>query len=326
MKKQLNIILVTILSSIVSVSAQNRDLLYKKAADQWVAIPGGTLKINQRDLQQEYQGKKRQVTEMDSFAIGQFWISKTEVTNGEYLEFVKAIKRSGDTVKLRKVMPDTSVWLFGKGYNEPYVRYYFRHPAYSQYPVVGVSLEGAKLYCAWLTEKYNANLQTLLPKLIAQKIEFRLPTENEWMWAAKGGNENAIYPWASYSLRNTDKRFEGDFMCNIRKLGDGFITYDTATGRPIFKEYSMDAYRGLAGFLRDNASITAPVKAYWPSGYGLYNMAGNVAEMTATPGVAKGGSWFTYGYDAQIESPDPFQGDVKPKAFVGFRPIFVVIQ
>ena len=62
------------------------------------------------------------------------------------------------------------------------------------------------------------------------------------------------------------------------------------------------------------------------SPYGVIGMAGNVAEMTSKPGTAKGGSWRTCGYDLQIEAPDPFEGDVNPKAFVGFRPVFVIVE
>lgn len=274
--------------------------LYKHPADHWAPIPSGTCKLGNGD----------------TVGVKAFWMSKTEISNFEYREFVAWVAKSGDTAKLRHILPDTLVWRAKLSYNEPYVEYYFRHPAYADYPVVGVSHEAAKLYCVWLTEIFNARLQELFPKLKARAVEVRLPTETEWVWAARGGHKEMPYPWGGPYLRNA----QGDFMCNISRLGDESISFDPKGEPFVIRRSSIDQMTG-----KSYPDVTAPVKSYWPNDYGLYNMSGNVAEMLAQAGVAKGGSWFTGGYDAQIDAPDPHLGNTAPTSYIGFRPMFVVL-
>lgn len=274
---------------------------FKKPADHWAYIPSGTLK--------KMDG--------DTLAVKGFWMFKTEVSNVQYREFVAAVKQSGDVQKLKTILPDTLVWRTRHSYNEPYVEYYFQHPAYANYPVVGVSHEAARLYCAWLTQTYNARLGELFPKLKVKAVNVRLPSEAEWIWAAKGGEADAVYPWGGPYLRNG----KGDMMCNIAMIGSENVSRSINGNQFVLVR---SGHTSMSGVDDDNADITAPVASYWPNGYGLYNMAGNVAEMVAQSGTAKGGSWYTGGYDAQIEAPDPNQGNMEPTAFIGFRPIFTV--
>lgn len=295
--------------------AQKYKPIYKNVADHWAHVPTSVLVNHQNNLDKQ--------TSADSVAIKEFWMSKTESTNFEYLEFVSSIKKSGNTELLKQVLPDTTVWTQKNNHNEPYVKYYFRHPAYRDYPVVGITHTQALLYCQWLTDIYNSKLKELFPKLNAKKVEVRLPSVDEWKLAAKGGLELSPYPWGGPYVRNS----QGDYLANFYKIGEGTIRYNATTEKPEISEIpSYEEYMGVAGRLNDNADITAPVKSYWPNGYGLYNMAGNVAEMTSNPGTAKGGSWRTCGYDLQIEAPDPFEGNVNPKAFVGFRPVIVIVE
>jgi gliding motility-associated lipoprotein GldK len=148
------------------------------------------------------------------------------------------------------IYPDESSWVndFKNAYNEPYLRLYFEHPGYDDYPVVGVSWEQASAFCVWRTEYYK-NTSSLPP---GQVIEpFRLPTEGEWEYAARVGISENKYPWASDI---TDDKM--CFMANF-KPGDGNYTED--------------------GHL-----ITARVASFPPNEFGLYDMAGNVAEWTSS--------------------------------------------
>lgn len=148
------------------------------------------------------------------------------------------------------IYPDEEVWVrdWPASTNEGYSRRYFQHPGYDHYPVVGVSWEQATAYCAWRTEQYLKT--TKLPK--GQSIEpYRLPTEAEYEYAARAGQDKLVYPWSA-SMLGSD-----DCLCGNFKPAEGNYT-------------------------ADKHLITAPVGSYAPNEYGLYDMGGNVAEWTST--------------------------------------------
>ena len=122
------------------------------------------------------------------------WAAKTELTNLQYLEYLYYLKKNQGMETHNKMLPDTAVWSNKQGYNEPYVAYYFRHPAYRNYPLVGITKKQAESYCEWLEMILNDKFSND-PKHPVQKINVRLPTEAEWELAARGGNPNAIFPW-----------------------------------------------------------------------------------------------------------------------------------
>ena len=148
------------------------------------------------------------------------------------------------------IYPDESSWVndFKNAYNEPYLRLYFDHPGYDDYPVIGVSWEQAMAFCVWRTNYYKSSSN--LPA--GQVIEpFRLPTESEWEYAARAGKSENKYPWAS-DVADEDLCFMANF-----KPGDGNYTED--------------------GHL-----ITSRVASFLPNEFGIYDMAGNVAEWTSS--------------------------------------------
>ena len=189
--------------------------------------------------------------------------------------------------RIVNIYPDETCWVndFSNAYNEPYMRLYFTHPDYDNYPVVGVSWEQATAYCAWRTNLYINS--TSLPK--GQFIEpFRLPTEGEWEYAARTGKSKYKYPWAKEALTDNKDCFLGNF-----KPGNGNYTED--------------------GHL-----ITSRVKSYAPNEFGLYDMAGNVAEWTSTVYLESGVSQMSdinpdLKYNAAEE--DPY--DMKKKVVRG---------
>jgi sulfatase modifying factor 1 len=150
-----------------------------------------------------------------------------------------------------KVYPDTLVWIrdFSYSYNEPMTKRYYSHPAFGNYPVVGVNWVQATAFCEWRTQYLNAHLEA---KKLATESSFRLPTESEWEYAARGGRSQSMYPWGNYYLRN--KR--GCLLANFKP--------------------------GRGNYPEDGGFYTVRADAYWPNDFGLYCMAGNVAEWTSS--------------------------------------------
>lgn len=107
------------------------------------------------------------------------------------------------------VYPDTLVWIsdFTYAYNEPMAKTYFWHPAYDNYPVVGVTWKQAEAFCVWRTEYMNSYLMTRKRETLVN--DFRLPTESEWEWAARGGNELNPYPWGGPLSAQPERLFPG---------------------------------------------------------------------------------------------------------------------
>jgi sulfatase modifying factor 1 len=211
------------------------------------------------------------------------------------------------------VYPDTTVWVkdFNYSYNDPIHEEYFWHAAYKDYPVVGVNWYQAKAYCNWRTKKKN---DYLTAKNNPHKVpNFRLPTEAEWEFAARGGLDHGTYPWGG--PYTTDDR--GIFLANFK---------------PVRGNYAIDG-----------ALYTVEAYSYAPNGYGLYNMSGNVAEWTGTAynqgsyrkassingnieelenkrKVIRGGSWKDIAYYIQVSSRDYEYAD-SLKSYIGFRTV-----
>ena len=267
--------------------------------------------------------------------VQSFYMDETEVTNFMYLQYLDWIKEvfPPENEEYRRIyegaLPDTLVWRNRLGYNEVMTNNYLRHPAYAEYPVVGVSWVQAVEFSNWRTDRVNElileeegitsrnarynvepgqtfSTETYLnaptqtyggndsitrggkksksiekrskdsTNLFIQRKDglllpsYRLPTEAEWEYAAIGlvslRNYNVYrgrkkYPWDGQYTRSGKRRSRGDQLANF-KQGDG-------------------DYGGIAGWSDDGADITAEIKSYQPNDFGLYDMAGNVAEWVA---------------------------------------------
>ena len=240
---------------------------------------------------------------------GNLYAGKFEVSNVLYRAFIKSLIENNKTDLLKTAQVDSLNWRDKLAYNEPYVAFYFRHPAYDNYPVVNVSYEGAVLFCEWLTKEYNA-----YPKRKYKKVIFRLPTESEWEKAAKGGLEMNEYAWGNRLFQCNH------YMCNFRPMGDESIKYDT------IKKQLVVVYAGnpgMVGSINDAADITSPVDAYWPNDYGIYNICGNAAEMVSEKGVSRGGGWKDVGGDVTIASKKHY---TKSATDLGFRYFMEVVE
>lgn len=147
------------------------------------------------------------------------------------------------------IYPDTLCWMrnYTYSFNEPYTLY-FSHPGYNEYPVVGVSWEQAKAFCHWRTKIKNDYLKSTGQ---SSGQRYRLPTEAEWEYAARGGKSANMYPWGGPYIRCND----GCYLANFK---------------PAKGNYNKDGY-----------NIAAPVGYFPANDLGLFDMAGNVAEWTA---------------------------------------------
>jgi gliding motility-associated lipoprotein GldK len=212
------------------------------------------------------------------------------------------------------VYPDTTVWIkdFTYSYNEPMHNDYFWHQAYGDYPVVGVKWTQAKAFCAWRTLNKNNYIKS---KRKDQNLvnSFRLPTEAEWEYSARGGLESATYPWGGPYTKSD----RGCFLANFKpNRGD---------------------------YAADEALYTVEAKSYDPNGYNLYNMAGNVSEWTDSSydpnayeyvssmnpnvmdasnkrKVIRGGSWKDVAYSIQVSTRDWEYAD-SARSYIGFRTV-----
>jgi sulfatase modifying factor 1 len=153
--------------------------------------------------------------------------------------------------EITPIYPDTLCWVhdFTYSFNEPMTRMYYWHPAYDNYPVVGVSWKQSVAFNRWRTNYMNEDYRR--NKNLTIINDYRLPTEAEWEYAARGGLDLAPYPWGGPYIRNSEGCFLGNF-------------------KPLRGNYTDDG--GLH---------TIKVASYWPNGYGLYDMSGNVAEWTS---------------------------------------------
>jgi formylglycine-generating enzyme len=215
------------------------------------------------------------------------------------------------------IYPDTLVWLsdFSYAANEPMVESYFSHPSFRDYPVVGVTWRQARAFTVWRT-RYNEAYKDARHQ--DHRSPYDLPTEEEFEYAARGGRIGTAYPWGGPYIKNA----KGCLLANFKP--------------------------GRGNYSDDGGTYTVKVRSYFPNDFGLYNMAGNVAEWTSSAydpsastfvndvaptfhydakandpevmkrKVVRGGSWKDIGYFLQ-NSSRTYEYQDTAKSYIGFR-------
>lgn len=216
------------------------------------------------------------------------------------------------------IYPDTTVWAkdFPNSQNLQLVKSYFSNPIYDDFPVVGVSWKQARAFAAWRTKIWVRYVHKVLnPKLLQFPID--LPTEAQWAYAA------------------SDESIKLDTNAIKGKKVKGAL-------------YKANFKQGEGDYTQDGAAYTVPVTSYAVNKFGLYNMAGNVAEwtlnyytesatafvsdlnpilthdakqsdpLTMKRKVVMGGSWKDIGYFIR-STTRTYEFQDTPKSYIGFR-------
>jgi sulfatase modifying factor 1 len=282
-----------------------------------VLIEGGTftMGLTDQDVTYEWNNVPRRVT------VSSFYMDETEVSNINYREYLYWLSNTfGETYPEvpKAAMVDTLVWREELAYNEPLVETYFRHPAYDDYPVVGVNWNQANLFAVWRTDRVNEMIlieKGILEPTPDQKNENNFHTESYLVGQYEGtvrknlkdirtGGERRVrfedgivlpayrlpteaeWEYAALALLGNQATSKDELVTDRR-----IYPWDGTTMRyqkrnkyqgKMLANYKRSGgdYGGMAGALNDKSFTPSPVRTNWPNDFGLYNMAGNVNEWT----------------------------------------------
>jgi len=311
----------------------------EKTAPGLVYIPGGAFIMGQvaDDIGFEWNNYARRVT-LDSY-----YIDETEVTNQHYRDYIFWMQQVYTSYPnaVKNALPDTLVWRMPLAYNEPYVQTYFRHPAFNNYPVVGVTWLQANDYCSWRTDRVNEGI--LIKKgILVSNVADQKDAENfntdaylAGQYEGEVGRDKAqpkniatgetrrvkfedgmLFP--KYRLP-TEAEFEYAATALVGSTHDERLVERRVyawSGSSVRNPAKKQRGQMLANFQRgkgdmagiagtkqnDGEIIPSTVRSLPPNDFGLYDMVGNVNEWVAD--IYRPMSFL------EVEEMNPYRGNV----------------
>lgn len=224
---------------------------------------------------------------------------KYEITNNDWrlYQYNIATKYGNNSQALLQTLPDSTVWQEDIHYCQPSETNYYRHPAFDNYPVVGVSYEMVEKYIVWRNEGLK---DSLVKTGSTDRYIYRLPTKKEW-------EAMSISPIDEECLAKLKKKYNKTRKKHYYKASKiGFKNIEISGFN--FKDEE------------DVSEITAPVNSFCSNALGLFNIRGNVAEMVYEKGIAKGGSWMHSVAESPIDKDFTYN---EPTKWLGFRLVMV---
>lgn len=267
------------------------------------------------------------------------FVDEAEVANLHWLEYLHFIRRDSALAFYTSQLPDSTVWKpVPTAEQNTAPQSYFRARAYLYHPAAGISYEQALAYCHWRGIMVNrgyfqsAEFRKQHPELRDYQVtvEYGLPTEAEWQLAAAGGLPAGPRPFEVIQTKPVRKA-KGQKLAAAEDLVaclDAQQLPHPATEVAYELPFNLKENYYLAG--SNQVFTCAPPKEEFPlqltvrgplNGFGMQHIIGNVAEMTATKGVAKGGSFKTSVQDLKLDSRQLYQG---PQSWLGFRCVATV--
>ncbi|WP_375561983.1 formylglycine-generating enzyme family protein [Bernardetia sp. OM2101] len=267
------------------------------------------------------------------------YFDETEIANIHWLEYMHYMLQDSSDSHYNQAKPDSMIWYKNLDKVDAYLFHYLRYPGFRYFPVNGISYMQAQQYCVWrgniVTKRMNEKLK-LVDSDYEITVHYRLPTKEEWEYAAIKDDLNKQFGGYSTKRRYTEKekrkiyRLAKRYSDSTRTIEHvkldmkNYFESDTSYKRMFtYKPTYQNPYFDTNIFLYEGQLITTWIYSNQPVyHFGLYNMFGNVAEMTSEKGIAKGGS---FAHTLEECAADKVQTYDSPQAWLGFRCVAEVV-